>query len=135
MLVLQQSELVLGLLVFIALMLAVEGLYLLWRTHRSPQANRMRRRLEALSIGNTPKASALKARMARESPWVQDWLEREKLGSLMVMQVHDELVLEVPEQELALVQERLPQLMAGVATLKVPLVAEVGTGANWEVAH
>ncbi len=89
MLVLQQSELVLGLLVFIALMLAVEGLYLLWRTHRSPQANRMRRRLEALSIGNTPKASALKARMARESPWVQDWLER-----LSHMQFLDRLIMQ-----------------------------------------
>jgi DNA polymerase-1 len=53
----------------------------------------------------------------------------------MVMQVHDELVLEVPDQEIVLVKERLPQLMAGVAHLKVPLVADVGCGANWEVAH
>ena len=66
---------------------------------------------------------------------VQDWLEREKLSSLMVMQVHDELVLDVPQAELALVKEKLPQLMAGVAELKVPLVAEVGVGANWEEAH
>ncbi len=66
---------------------------------------------------------------------VQDWLERERLGTLMVMQVHDELVLDVPQAELALVKEKLPQLMAGVATLKVPLVAEVGAGANWEEAH
>ena len=66
---------------------------------------------------------------------VQDWLEREKLSSLMVMQVHDELVLDVPQAELVLVKEKLPQLMAGVATLKVPLVAEVGAGANWEKAH
>lgn len=66
---------------------------------------------------------------------VQDWLDTDKLGSRMVMQVHDELVLEVPDQEIALVKERLPQLMAGVAQLKVPLVADVGCGANWEVAH
>ncbi len=66
---------------------------------------------------------------------VQNWLETDKLGSKMVMQVHDELVLEVPDQEIALVKERLPQLMAGVAQLKVPLVADVGCGANWEVAH
>ncbi len=66
---------------------------------------------------------------------VQDWLERERLGTLMVMQVHDELVLDVPQDELARVKEKLPQLMAGVAALKVPLVAEVGAGANWEVAH
>ena len=66
---------------------------------------------------------------------VQDWLETEKLASLMVMQVHDELVLEVPEAELELVRIRLPELMAGVASLKVPLIAEVGVGANWEKAH
>jgi len=66
---------------------------------------------------------------------VQNWLDTDKLGSRMVMQVHDELVLEVPDHEIALVKERLPQLMAGVAQLKVPLVADVGCGANWEVAH
>jgi DNA polymerase-1 len=51
------------------------------------------------------------------------------------MQVHDELVLEVPQDELDLVKRRLPELMGGVATLKVPLVAETGVGANWEEAH
>ncbi|HEV3105577.1 MAG TPA: DNA polymerase I, partial [Trinickia sp.] len=66
---------------------------------------------------------------------VQAWLEREKAASRMIMQVHDELVLEVPNDELALVREKLPQLMCGVASLKVPLVAEVGVGANWEEAH
>jgi DNA polymerase-1 len=66
---------------------------------------------------------------------VQDWLDSEQLGTRMVMQVHDELVLDVPQAELARVKEKLPQLMAGVAQLKVPLVAEVGTGANWEEAH
>jgi DNA polymerase-1 len=53
----------------------------------------------------------------------------------MIMQVHDELVLEVPEEELSDVRKRLPELMCSVATLKVPLVAEVGAGANWEEAH
>jgi len=66
---------------------------------------------------------------------VQGWLEKENLKSRMIMQVHDELVLEVPDEELALVREKLPQLMAGVATLKVPLVAEVGVGRNWDEAH
>ncbi len=66
---------------------------------------------------------------------VQNWLDADQLGARMVMQVHDELVLEVPEHEIALVKVRLPQLMAGVAQLKVPLVADVGCGANWEVAH
>jgi DNA polymerase-1 len=66
---------------------------------------------------------------------VQDWLEQEKLATRMIMQVHDELVLEVPEGELDLVKAKLPELMASVATLKVPLVAETGVGRNWEEAH
>jgi DNA polymerase-1 len=66
---------------------------------------------------------------------VQDWIEKENLATRMIMQVHDELVLEVPEAELELVKQKLPELMAGVATLKVPLVAETGVGKNWEEAH
>jgi DNA polymerase-1 len=66
---------------------------------------------------------------------VQGWLETEKLQSKMVMQVHDELVLEVPQAELELVQKKLPELMANVAQLKVPLIAEVGIGRNWDEAH
>ena len=66
---------------------------------------------------------------------VQGWLEEASLKTRMIMQVHDELVLEVPEDELALVQVQLPALMASVAQLKVPLLAEVGIGANWDEAH
>jgi len=66
---------------------------------------------------------------------VQDWLESTHKQSKMIMQVHDELVLEVQDAEFDEVRARLPELMCGVAKLKVPLVAEVGTGANWEVAH
>jgi DNA polymerase-1 len=66
---------------------------------------------------------------------VQDWLEQDGLRTRMVMQVHDELVLEVPQDELDLVKRKLPELMGGVATLKVPLVAETGVGSNWEEAH
>jgi DNA polymerase-1 len=66
---------------------------------------------------------------------VQAWLEQARMQSLMVMQVHDELVLEVPQAELEEVKKRLPELMADVAQLKVPLIAEVGVGKNWEEAH
>ncbi|WP_116792294.1 DNA polymerase I [Achromobacter dolens] len=66
---------------------------------------------------------------------VQDWLEAEKLRTRMIMQVHDELVLEAPDSELDLVKEALPRLMCNVAELRVPLVAEVGVGKNWEQAH
>ncbi|PRP72139.1 DNA polymerase I [Chromobacterium amazonense] len=66
---------------------------------------------------------------------VQDWLERDGLQSKLIMQVHDELVLEVPQAELDLVKQKLPAIMAGVAELKVPLLAEVGAGDSWEAAH
>ncbi|WP_447918644.1 DNA polymerase I [Achromobacter aegrifaciens] len=66
---------------------------------------------------------------------VQDWLEAEKLKTRMIMQVHDELVLEAPDAELERVKEALPRLMCDVASLRVPLVAEVGMGKNWEQAH
>ncbi|MBB5420532.1 DNA polymerase-1 [Paraburkholderia sp. JPY158] len=66
---------------------------------------------------------------------VQNWIEDSKIGTRMIMQVHDELILEVPDAELSEVRKRLPELMCGVAALKVPLVAEVGAGLNWEEAH
>ncbi|MBV8680807.1 MAG: DNA polymerase I, partial [Aquitalea sp.] len=66
---------------------------------------------------------------------VQNWLDQDGLSSLLIMQVHDELVLEVPAAELELVKHKLPQIMAGVAQLKVPLLAEVGAGDSWEAAH
>ncbi|PLZ00979.1 DNA polymerase I [Burkholderia sp. WAC0059] len=66
---------------------------------------------------------------------VQNWLDESGVASKMIMQVHDELVLEVPDDELAEVRKRLPERMGSVAKLKVPLVAEVGAGTNWEEAH
>jgi DNA polymerase-1 len=66
---------------------------------------------------------------------VQNWIDTQQLKTKLIMQVHDELVLEVPEAELATVQQQLPVLMAQVADFKVPLLAEVGTGKNWESAH
>ena len=66
---------------------------------------------------------------------VQGWLDKEQLQSKLILQVHDELVLEVPEAELGTVKHALPALMASVAKLSVPLVAEVGVGSNWDEAH
>ena len=66
---------------------------------------------------------------------VSRWLREDSLRSRLILQVHDELVLEVPDDELDLVRVRLPELMAGVAALEVPLLAEVGDGANWDEAH
>ena len=66
---------------------------------------------------------------------VQNWIAAQQLQTKLIMQVHDELVLEVPEAELDLVKTMLPQLMQNVAKLDVPLLAEVGVGNNWEAAH
>ncbi len=66
---------------------------------------------------------------------VDKWIKAENLNSKLIMQVHDELVLEVPDNELELVKTTLPTLMQNVAKLSVPLLAEVGVGSNWESAH
>lgn len=66
---------------------------------------------------------------------VQQALDQQGKASRMIMQVHDELVLEVPEHELDWARLEIPRLMAGVASLRVPLLAEVGHGPNWEAAH
>jgi DNA polymerase-1 len=70
---------------------------------------------------------------------VQNWLRPadgcSTLKSRLVLQVHDELVLEVPDAELTEVRLQLPRLMGQVAQLKVPLLVEVGVGSNWEAAH
>ncbi|MCO5119549.1 MAG: DNA polymerase I [Burkholderiaceae bacterium] len=66
---------------------------------------------------------------------VQDWLDGTGARTRLVMQVHDELVLEVPQAELDDVRARIPELMTGVATLSVPLVVETGVGPDWDKAH
>ena len=66
---------------------------------------------------------------------VQQVLDEEKRATKMIMQVHDELVFEVPEAEVEWVRTEIPRLMAGVADLKVPLLAEIGVGPNWDKAH
>src|SRR5688500_5634303 len=66
---------------------------------------------------------------------VQTWLTDSRLKSLLIMQVHDELVLEVQDAEVETVKARLPELMQSVAKLDVPLIVEVGVGDNWDKAH
>ncbi|WP_018412330.1 DNA polymerase I [Methyloversatilis thermotolerans] len=66
---------------------------------------------------------------------VDGWLAAEGLDTRLILQVHDELVLEVPEAELDRVRERVPALMEGVAQLAVPLKVEAGVGRNWDEAH
>jgi DNA polymerase-1 len=66
---------------------------------------------------------------------VDHWIAAQRLASRLVMQVHDELVLEVPDGELECMKRELPKLMSGVAQLAVPLVVDVGAGPNWDKAH
>lgn len=66
---------------------------------------------------------------------VDAWLRSTQLHSKMIMQVHDELVFEVPEAELEQIHSHIPALMTQVASLAVPLVVDVGVGNNWDEAH
>ena len=66
---------------------------------------------------------------------VHEWLIKEKMHSMLIMQVHDELVLEVPYEEVDRVKQVLPDLMENVCKLNVPLQVELGVGNNWEQAH
>jgi len=66
---------------------------------------------------------------------VQDALDAQAKQTLMIMQVHDELVFQVPDAEREWVKTEVPRIMASVADLRVPLLAEVGEGPNWEAAH
>ena len=66
---------------------------------------------------------------------VQDFLEKERLKAMLIMQVHDELVFEVPDNEVVTMKTSIPELMQSVARLDVPLVVEVGVGDNWDKAH
>jgi DNA polymerase I len=66
---------------------------------------------------------------------IQDALDAHRRRTKMIMQVHDELVFEVPEDEVDWVRSEIPALMAGVAELRVPLLAEIGVAENWDKAH
>lgn len=97
--------------------------------------NGMRRQAAERAAINAPMqgtaADLIKLAMAA----VQNWIEHKQMHTRLIMQVHDELVLEVPENELTLVKESLPGLMCHVAKLKVPLEVGLGEGENWEAAH
>jgi DNA polymerase-1 len=98
-------------------------------------ANGMRRQGAERAAINAPMQGTAADLIKLAMIAVQSWIEQNKLETIMLLQVHDELVLEVPQHELELVKQQLPLLMTGVAQLKVPLLVEVGVGANWEEAH
>ncbi len=66
---------------------------------------------------------------------IHDWLTAEKLSTRMLLQVHDELVFDVPKEELAIVQSNICNLMETAMPLSVPVLVESGIGGNWLEAH
>ncbi|HUW50342.1 MAG TPA: DNA polymerase I [Sulfuricella sp.] len=98
-------------------------------------ANGMRRQAAERAAINAPMQGTAADLIKLAMIAVQSWLEKNRMQSMIIMQVHDELVLEVPEAELETVKRELPGLMCGVAQLAVPLVVDLGVGPNWEQAH
>jgi DNA polymerase-1 len=66
---------------------------------------------------------------------VAAWLEAEEPRARLIMQVHDELVVEVPEERASEVGDGVVRIMEGAAELRVPLRVDRGLGANWDEAH
>ena len=66
---------------------------------------------------------------------IDKWISNKKLKSKIIMQVHDELVLEVLEDEEDIIREGLVERMSGIVRLNVPLVVDFGSGKNWDEAH
>jgi len=97
--------------------------------------NGMRRQAAERAAINAPMQGTAADLIKLAMVAVQNWLDTNKLQTRLIMQVHDELVLEVPDSELELVKDKLPGLMCHVAKLKVPLEVGVGVGTNWEAAH
>ncbi|WP_035060426.1 DNA polymerase I [Andreprevotia chitinilytica] len=106
----------------------------LWLTEIK-SANPARRAGAERAAINAPMQGTAADLIKRAMIAVEGWLESAKLQSKLVLQVHDELVLEVPAAELELIRTELPKQMAQVAELAVPLVADVGVGDNWDEAH
>ncbi len=98
-------------------------------------ANGMRRQAAERAAINAPMQGTAADLIKLAMIAVQAWLESKQLQSKLIMQVHDELVLEVPQDELERVKQKLRELMCGVAELKVPLEVGLGEGGNWEEAH
>ena len=66
---------------------------------------------------------------------IQKRLTQENLGSKMILQVHDELVFEVPDREIEPMKKLVKEEMEGVLTLSVPIKVDMGVGKNWDEAH
>jgi DNA polymerase-1 len=97
--------------------------------------NRQQQQYAERSAINAPMQGTAADIIKRAMIAVDDWIERERPGARLVMQVHDELVLEVAEDQVEAVRDRVVEFMTGAASLSVPLRADTGVGANWDQAH
>ena len=97
--------------------------------------NVQRRQYAERSAINAPMQGTAADIIKRAMIGVQDWLSEESLDARLIMQVHDELILEVPGGELERVTAGLTKIMEAAAELDVPLRVDLGTGSNWDEAH
>ena len=97
--------------------------------------NRQQQQYAERSAINAPMQGTAADIIKRAMIAVDEWIERERPGARLVMQVHDELVLEVAEDQVEAVRDRVVEFMTGAASLSVPLRADTGVGANWDQAH
>ncbi|MCG6411147.1 DNA polymerase I [Vibrio fluvialis] len=98
--------------------------------------NGMRRKAAERAAINAPMQGTAADIIKKAMLLVDEWIEAEGAGRVkLLMQVHDELVFEVEESALSEIESKVQKLMESAAELKVPLVAEVGHGDNWDEAH
>ncbi|MFL6647157.1 MAG: DNA polymerase I [Sulfurifustaceae bacterium] len=97
--------------------------------------NMTRRQAAERAAINAPMQGTAADLIKRAMLRVDDWIYTSKIPARMIMQVHDELVLEVADEHVASAGAALRESMVGVTTLAVPLVVDVGTGDNWDEAH
>ena len=98
-------------------------------------SNFMRRSFSERVAMNSPIQGTAADMMKVAMNAVYEKLKRNELRSRIVLQVHDELLLEVPKEELEEVREILVSSMENALTLPVPFLVEAKTGNNWEEAH
>ncbi|MEL0086886.1 MAG: DNA polymerase, partial [Halieaceae bacterium] len=97
--------------------------------------NKQRQQAAERTAINAPMQGTAADVIKRAMISVDDWLSTDGIDAKMIMQVHDELVFEVCGSEADRLMITLPDIMAGVATLDVPLLVEAGMGDNWDEAH
>lgn len=98
-------------------------------------SNGMRRQYAERTAINAPMQGTAADIIKRAMISIERWLEEDDAGIHMVMQVHDELVFEIPDKQLEAAQKQIEKLMIDAAELSIPLEVGIGSGLNWEVAH